>query len=160
MRRKVVIILVVVFAGGALLGLFVPRLLHKGDISSPTDFLSKHLSLSESQKRDMESLSQSFYAKVETIKAELAQKRGELSELLGDPSSPQEDISNKVGEITFLQAQFQRETINHLEGIKSLLTKDQQAKFLSLIRRRLHPGGPWRRVGGEIDQDGSNYWKN
>ncbi len=145
MRKKVVIILVAVFAGGVLSGLFVPRLLKKENLPSPpTDFLCHYLSLSESQKKEMESLDRSFYARIEKIRTELRQRRAELSELLGESPSSQKEITNKVSEIASLQAELQRETINHLVEIRSLLTPEQQTKFFSLIGKRLRPGRPWK----------------
>jgi Spy/CpxP family protein refolding chaperone len=145
MRKKIIIILVAVFASGVLSGLFIPRLLKKEDLSSsPTDFLSSYLSLSDSQKNKIESLDRSFYARVEKIRAELDQKRSELSQLLGESSPDQKKIKDKVSEIASLQGELQRETITHLEEIRSLLTPEQQAKFFSLIRKRLHPGKPWK----------------
>jgi Spy/CpxP family protein refolding chaperone len=146
MRKKIIIILVVVFASGVLSGLFIPRLLKREILpSSPTDFLCHYLSLSESQKKKIKSLNDSFYARVEKIRAELDQKGAELSDLLGESSSSQEKIRDKVNEIASLQAELQREAINHLEEIRSLLTPEQQAKFFSLIRKRLRRGGPWKR---------------
>jgi Spy/CpxP family protein refolding chaperone len=144
MRKKIIIVLVAVFAAGVVSGLFIPRLLKKKDLpSSPTDFISRYLSLSESQKNKIESLDRSFYARVEKIRTELSERRAELSDLLGGSSSSQEKIRDKVGEIASLQTQLQREAINHLEEIRSLLTPEQQAKFFSLIRKRLHPPAPW-----------------
>ncbi|MFQ6066384.1 MAG: Spy/CpxP family protein refolding chaperone [bacterium] len=149
MRKKIIIILVVVFAAGVASGLFIPRLLKKEDLpSSPTDFISRYLSLSESQKNKIESLDRSFYARVEKIRTELDQKRSELSQILGQSPQNQEKIRTKVSEISSLQAQLQREAINHLEEIRPLLTPEQQAKFFSLIRKRLHPGRPWKRNTG------------
>lgn len=145
MRKKIIIILVAVFASGILLGLYIPRLLKKETLPpSPVDFISSYLSLSESQKKKMGSLDRSFYPRVEKIRTELRQRRTELSELLGQSSSSKEKIRDKVGEITSLQTELQREAINHLVEIRSLLTPEQQAKFFSLIGKRLHPGRPWK----------------
>lgn len=145
MRKKIVIILVAVFAAGIISGLFIPRLLKKENLpSSPINFLCHYLSLSESQKKEIESLDQSFYFRMEKIRTGLRQRRAELSELLGESSSSQEKIRDKVSEIASLQVDLQRETINHLEEISSLLTPEQKAKFFSLIRKRLRPGRPWK----------------
>jgi len=145
MRKKTIIILIAVFAVGVFSGLFVPRLLKKENLpSSPTNFLCHYLSLSESQKKEIESLDRSFYARIEKIRTELRQRRAELSEVLGDSSPNREKIKDKVSEIASLQAELQRETINHLVEIRSLLTPEQQAKFFSLIGKRLRPGRPWK----------------
>jgi len=146
MRKKIIIILVVIFAAGLLSGLFIPNLLKKENFpSSSTNFLCSYLSLSESQKKEMESLNRLFYERAERIRAQLDQRRVELSELLGESFPNREKIREKVSEIAFLQAQLQRETINHLERIRSILTPEQQAKFFSLIRKRLQPKGLWKR---------------
>ena len=137
--------MVVVFASGVLSGLFIPRLLKEERLpSTPTDFLCHYLSLSESQKKKIESLDRSFYPRVAKIRTELRERRVELSELLAGSSSSQEKIRDKVSEISSLQAELQREAINHLEEIRSLLTREQEARFFSLIRKRLHPGRSWK----------------
>jgi len=41
--------------------------------------------------------------------------------------------------------QLQKETVDYLEKIRSILTPEQQEKFFSLIRRKLCPKKPWRR---------------
>jgi len=145
MRKKIVIILVAVFASGILSGLYIPRLLKKETLRpSPVDFVSRYLSLSKSQRNKIKSLDSSFYARVEKIRTELDQKRSELSDLLGESPSNDKKIRDKMSEIASLQAELQRETINHLVEIRSLLTPEQQTKFFSLIRKRLHPGKPWK----------------
>jgi Spy/CpxP family protein refolding chaperone len=144
MRKKIVIILVVVFAGGILLGVFIPRLLERRHFPSPpAHFISRYLSLSESQKKKMESLDQSFRAKLQETRTQLDEKRAELSDMLGESSPDHEKIKDKVSEIASLQAQLQRETIDHLQEVRSILTPEQEDKFLSLVRKRLHPRGPW-----------------
>jgi len=148
MRKKIIIILVVVFSAGLLSGIFIPKLLKKESLQlPPTDFLCNYLSLSKSQKEKIERLDKSFYVKVEKIRDQLDQKRAELSELLGESSPNQEKIKDKMSEIAFLQAQLQTETANHMEKIRSILTPEQQTKFLSLIRKGLHSQGPWRGRG-------------
>jgi len=145
MRKKLIIILMVVFIAGILSGTFIPKLLKRENLrSSSTDFLCNYLSLSKSQKERMESLNKSFYARIEKIRAQLDQRRAELSDLLGEPSSDQKKVRDKMSEIVSLQAQLQVETVNHLEEIRSILTPEQQVKFFSLIRRRLHPERPPR----------------
>ena len=120
MRKKIVIILVAVFAAGVVSGLFIPRLLKKETLRpSPVDFVSRYLSLSKSQRNKIKSLDSSFYARVEKIRTELDQKRSELSELLGESSSNDKKIRDKMSEIASLQAELQRETINHLIEIRS-----------------------------------------
>ena len=143
MRKKILIILIIViFASGTLLGVFVPRLLRRGDVLlSPVGFISRYLSLSESQRKKMELLDPSFNTKIEKIETELEQKRAELSDMLGEPSPDWEKLKDQVSEIASLQAQFQMETIDHLQEIRSILTPEQQTKFFSLIGKRLHPGG-------------------
>lgn len=146
MRKKIILTLLVVFAGGVISGLFIPQLLKRERLpSSPTDFLCHYLSLSESQKKKMESLDQTFYVRVEKIRTETGERRAELGELFEESSLNQEKIRVKVNEISSLQAEFLRETIIHMVEIRALLTPEQQAKFFSLIKKRLYRGRPWMR---------------
>ncbi|RLE12148.1 hypothetical protein DRI96_04980 [Candidatus Aerophobetes bacterium] len=144
MRKKIIIVLVGVFAAGFLSGLFVPNLFKEKNLPS-SKFLSNYLSLSKAQERKIETLNKSFYAKVGNIRAQLDQKRAELGDLLEKPHSNKRKIRNKINEIAILQMQLQKETVDYLERIRSILTPEQQKKFLSLIRRRLHPKRQWRR---------------
>ena len=145
MRKKIVIVLVGVFAAGFLSGLFVPNLFKEKNLPSSSKFLSNYLSLSKAQERKIETLNKSFYAKVGDIRAQLDQKRAELGDLLGKPYSNKRKIRNKINEIAILQVQLQKETVDYLERVRSILTPEQQKKFLSLIRRRLHPKRQRRR---------------
>jgi len=146
MRKKIIIMLVATFITGFFSGVFIPDLFKKENLpTSSSKFLSNYLSLSKAQEKKIESLNKSFYIKVQKIRAQLGQKRAELSELLRETSSDQEKIRDKIDEIASLQVQLQKETINHLERIRAILTPKQQEKFFSLIRKGLHPQRSWRR---------------
>jgi len=148
MRRKTVIILVGVFAVGVLSGLIIPRWLKRGEVVPPTRFISRYLSLSESQREELTVLDQEFRIRLEETRSQLDVKRAELSELLGQPSSQREKVHEKLSEIAFLQGELQRETMSHFEKIRAILNPGQEEKFLSLIQRRLHPRGPWMHQRG------------
>ena len=104
-------------------------------------FLHKHLSLSASQKGCMEALDKPFRSKVNQLKAELRQKRDELSTLLLEPNPIDESINAKLGEIATLQVELQKVVVAHLLEIKEILTPEQQKRFFGMIIEELSPGG-------------------
>lgn len=104
-------------------------------------FLHKHLSLSTSQKSHMETLDKPFRSKVNQLKAELSQKRDELSALLLEPNPAAEIINAKLEEIATLQVELQKVVVAHLLSIKEILTPEQQKRFFAMIIEELSPGG-------------------
>jgi len=147
MKKKLTIILLIIgFSAGIILGLFIPHLWRKEmrPRPGPNHFLARYLSLSDSQREKMESLNGPFYAKIGKIRTQLGQERAELSDLLGESLPDQEKIEIKINKITSLQMQLEREIINHLVEIQKILTPEQRTKFLSFMRRRLCPGN-WRK---------------
>jgi Spy/CpxP family protein refolding chaperone len=143
MKKKLTIILLIAgFSAGIILGLSIPRLWKKGiqPRPGPNHFLANYLSLSESQRKKVESLNGAFYPRITEIRAQLAQERAELSDLLGESPPNQEKIEVKINEIASLQVQLEREVINHLVEMQKILTPEQRNKFLSFTKRRLHPG--------------------
>ena len=144
LKKKLIIILLITgFSAGTILGVSIPRLWRKElhPRPSPNHFLANYLSLSDSQKKEMESLNKPFYIKIRKIRAQLDQERDELSDLLGQFPPDQEKIEVELNEIVSLQAQLEREAINHFVKVGKILTPTQRAKFLSFTRRGLHHKG-------------------
>ncbi|HIE27512.1 TPA: periplasmic heavy metal sensor [Candidatus Poribacteria bacterium] len=110
-------------------------------------FLHKHLSLSESQKSNMEALDKPFRSKVNQLKAELRQKRDELSALLLESNPTAENINAKLDEIATLQVELQKVVVAHLLEIKEILTSEQQKRFFAIIIEELSPEGMSRHGG-------------
>jgi len=147
MKKKLTIILLIAgFSAGIILGLSIPRLWRKEvhPQPGPNHFLANYLSLSDSQREKIESLNKPFYTRIRKIRAQLAQGRAELFDLLGESPKNQEKIEVKINEITSLQAQLEREIINHLVEMEKILTPEQRTKFLSFTRRGLRPEN-WRK---------------
>lgn len=153
--RKKLLILVAIFLVGFGVFLIAARYQfwraekthrHEGGQSS-CYFLHKHLSLSESQKARMEALDKPFRSKVNQLKAELRQKRDELSALLLEPNPTAESINAKLDEIATLQVELQKVVVAHLLEIKEILTPEQQKRFFAMIIEELSPGGMNRHGG-------------
>ena len=106
--------------------------------------LKPHLSLSESQLKQLKPLEKSLELKMEKLRILLREKRGELVDLLTEPQPDQKAIANKLNEIASGQVELEKEIVTHLLQIKEILTPMQQKKFFALIEDRLCPGGKHR----------------
>ena len=150
-KRWFVISVIVSLCAGVILGLSVPHLLRK-DVAShftPNHFLANYLSLSDSQRKKVESLNRAFYPKIMRMRAQLAEKRAELSELLEEAPLNQEKIEVKINEIAHLQAQLEKEVLNHIGEVGQILTPAQRKRFFSFVRERLRRREKgWGRDGG------------
>ena len=154
MKRKSVIILVAIFAIGFASGIFVDKIRERRRLlfPPPSRFLSKHLSLSKSQKDKINAMHKLLYAKIAWMETELSQKRRELYKLLENPEQNKEKIDEKIKEIASLQKDIQREAMNNLREMNKVLTKEQQDKFFSLIKKRLNNrGGRWEKMSKKME---------
>jgi Spy/CpxP family protein refolding chaperone len=114
---------------------------HQEGEHSPMSFLSKELSLSQSQTREMESLRKALEPKMEEIREELRDKRVQLVNLLIEAEADLEKINTRLNEIESLQTELQKLVINHLLQEKKILSPEQQKKYFSIISNRLCPEG-------------------
>jgi len=155
MKRKSVIILIVIFVIGFASGMFTDKMIEKRRLSfspqPPSGFLSEYLALSKSQKDKINAIHRILYVKIAELRTELSQKRRELYKLLKNPEQNTEEINQKIDEIASLQKDIQRESMNNLREMRKVLTKEQQDKFFSLIKRRLNNRGErWERMLGKM----------
>jgi len=150
-KKWFVISLIVSLCAGIVLGLSVPHLLRRdaASHSTPNHFLASYLFLSDSQRKRVESLNRAFYPKITRMRAQLAEKRAELSELLEGSSLNQEEVEVKINEIAHLQAQLEKEVLNHIGEVGQILTPAQRKRFFSFVRERLRRREKgWGRDGG------------
>jgi Spy/CpxP family protein refolding chaperone len=148
MRKKLLILLAILLLGFAV-SLFAAKYqfwragkpCYHGSGQSSYCFLHKRLSLSESQQGRMDALDKPFRSKVNQLKAELSQRRDELSALLLEPSPTAESINAKLDEIAASQVELQKVVVAHLLKIKETLTPEQQKRFFAMIIEELSPGG-------------------
>jgi len=99
------------------------------------------IELTENQKQQVEEIRRDFLPRVADIRQALRQKRLELNDLLfADPPDLQA-IEYKSSDISKLQAQLEREVIDHILQEKELLSPGQKKQFYKVIRGEFEKGG-------------------
>jgi len=101
-------------------------------------FLCQQLSLSESQIKAMEVLSQNFHMHTDSINSALKIKRSELIKTLSESNPDIKKIESQIEEINDLQADLQKNVIQYLLEKKEKLTTDQQKKFFAILQERFN----------------------
>ena len=99
------------------------------------------IKLSEGQKQQVEEIRREFLPKVAGIRQALRQKRLELNDLLFIEPSDTQAIEDKSATIVKLQAELEKEVIDHILQEKELLTPEQQRCFYEVIQREFEKGG-------------------
>lgn len=125
------------------------------DIMGQPEFMRRELKLTDEQVAQWTPLREQFHAKLARLRPALQAKRAELVQLVAAPEADRARIDAVAAEIQALQAELQKECIQHLLDEKKILTTEQQRKFLDTIRARLledaspaatnagsHHGGP------------------
>ncbi|MGE5300101.1 MAG: Spy/CpxP family protein refolding chaperone, partial [Acidobacteriota bacterium] len=99
------------------------------------------IKLTEEQKTQVEEIRKDFLPRVAGIRQALRQRRLELNDLLfGEPPDMQA-IAGKSGDISKLQAQLEREVVDHILQEKELLSPEQKRQFYDVIRTEFEKGG-------------------
>ena len=101
------------------------------------DFLHRELALSEAQAAQMKVLKETFQSNIKPIRAALRTIREQFVQLLMATKPDRPKIDAVRSEIDSLQAELQKQVIDHLLAEKKILTEEQQQKFFSIIRERL-----------------------
>jgi Spy/CpxP family protein refolding chaperone len=107
------------------------------DIMGQPDFMRRELGLSDEQAAQWKPLREKFQTSLARLRPALQSKRAELVQLVGAPEPDRERIEAVAREIQALQAELQKECIQHLLHEKKILTPEQQRKFLDAVRARL-----------------------
>ncbi|HET6496337.1 MAG TPA: periplasmic heavy metal sensor [Thermoleophilia bacterium] len=97
------------------------------------------LQLSSSQTHAFEQGDAELSKQVQQIDEHVATHRTELLRLLSEESPPSDQIETVLSEITQLQHEAQRLVVNSLIWKRNVLTDEQKAEFLDVLRRRLCP---------------------
>jgi Spy/CpxP family protein refolding chaperone len=107
----------------------------------------KTLNLETEQRRVLESLLPDHRRRVRDLRAELAQKRFELFEMLKEGAAAWPGIQEKVKEVSILQGKLEEEVLRFSLAFQEHLKPDQKAAFITFLERRLPgvPGGTGRR---------------
>jgi len=107
------------------------------DIMGQPDFMRRELKLTDEQAAQWTPLREKFQANLARLRPALQAKRAELVQLVAAPEPDRARIDAVAAEIQALQAELQKECIQHLLHEKKILTPEQQRKFLETIRARL-----------------------
>lgn len=99
------------------------------------------IALTENQKQEVEDIRRDFLPRVAGIRQTLRQKRLELNDLLFTEPVDMQAIEEKSRDISKLQAQLEREVIEHIIQEKELLSPGQKRQFYDVIRGEFEKGG-------------------
>jgi heavy-metal resistance protein len=99
------------------------------------------IALNNEQKRQVEDIRRDFLPKVAGIRQSLRDNRLKLNDLLFTESPDFKLIAEKSNEISALQAQLEREVIDHILQEKNLLSPEQKREFYDVIRTEFEKGG-------------------
>jgi periplasmic protein CpxP/Spy len=99
------------------------------------------IKLSEGQKQQVEEIRRDFLPRVAGIRQALRQKRLELNDLLFAEPPDMQAIEAKSRDISMLQAQLEREVIEHIIQEKQLLAPEQKKQFYKVIQGEFEKGG-------------------
>jgi len=97
--------------------------------------------LNEGQKQQVEDIRRDFLPRVAGIRQALRQRRLELNDLLFAEPPDMQAIESKSRDISKLQAQLEREVIEHIIQEKQLLAPEQRIQFYDVIRTEFEKGG-------------------
>jgi Spy/CpxP family protein refolding chaperone len=112
----------------------------------PGEYICQKLSLSDSQKQNMEACRRIFTEGIAQKKKILNHKRNELVELISQPTPETEKIDSLLEEIGTAQTELEKDVVNHILHEKELLNLEQQKRFLDLIKGCLLPGEKCEKV--------------
>ena len=99
------------------------------------------IKLTTGQKHQVEEIRKDFLPRVAGIRQALRQKRLELNDLLFAEPPDIQGIEEKSREISRLQAQLEKEVIEHIIHEKQLLTPEQRRQFYKVIQGEFEKGG-------------------
>jgi Spy/CpxP family protein refolding chaperone len=99
------------------------------------------IKLTESQKQQVEEIRKDFLPRVAGIRQTLRQRRLELNDLLFAEPPDMQSIEEKSKDISKLQAQLEKEVIEHIIEEKELLSPEQRRQFYKVIHGEFEKGG-------------------
>jgi Spy/CpxP family protein refolding chaperone len=108
------------------------------------DYFNKQLGLTEAQSDSMESLRSRFWQDIKPLRGQLDQARKDLFQVLKQDSLDDQKLNVKIDEISEIQKLMQRKTIENFLQHQSILTPEQNKKFIEIMSSRLYFGEPGR----------------
>ena len=119
----------------------------QGPLPPPPQEIWRTLNLEREQRRVLEGLLPEHRRRVRDLRAELAQKRFELFEMLKEGAGVWPGIQEKVKEVSTLQRKLEEEVLRFSLAFQEHLKPEQRAAFLTFVERRMPnvQGGKGRR---------------
>ena len=119
----------------------------QGPLPPPPQEIWRTLNLETEQRRVLEALLPEHRRRVRDLRAELAQKRFELFEMIKEGAAAWPGIQEKVKEVSALQGQLEEEVLRFSLAFQEHLKPEQRAAFITFVERRLPnvQGGKGRR---------------
>jgi Spy/CpxP family protein refolding chaperone len=102
-----------------------------------TAWLSHELGLSESQKRDIETLEKDFQSKLNASCAAHCAARFALGDELMKPKPDTERERADVERMNQVQAEAERATLEHILKVRALLTDEQARRYSAVIHNQM-----------------------
>jgi Spy/CpxP family protein refolding chaperone len=99
----------------------------------PHAHLFEELALPPEKEALMRRKAEAFHADLEKKRQEIEQKRVYLLTLMRADEPDEKAIQNVIGDINKIQEGMQKEVVAHMLEFKSMLSKNQQKRFLDLI---------------------------
>ncbi len=99
--------------------------------------LSKELNLTPEQRKAIKEMDAGFRKILKENREKIIEKRKRVLELIREDRPDREAIDSVLSEIRELQWRIQLLAIGHIIDEKSVLSKEQQAKFYDLMEKRL-----------------------
>jgi len=114
-----------------------------------SDWFARELQLTPTQQTQLASLDKEFSSKCDSYCADLCAARAALGEELQRANSITPKVEELLDKMRAAQAASERETVRHLFCIKSILTPEQQRRYIGLIAGKFcacpkcphHPAG-------------------
>lgn len=128
-----------------------------------SDWLARELQLTPAQRTQLASFGTEFSGKCDSHCAELCGARVALGEELQRADSITPKVEELLGKMQVAQAASERETVQHLFRIKSILTPEQQRSYIELINGKLCcscPRGVHHTNGHHMTSEFSNHGEN
>ena len=109
----------------------------QGPLPPPPQEIWRTLNLETEQRRVLESLLPEHRRRVRDLRAELAQKRFELFEMLKEGAAAWPGIQEKVKEVSALQGKLEEEVLRFSLAFQEHLKPEQRAAFITFVERRM-----------------------
>ena len=119
----------------------------QGPLPPPPQEIWRTLNLETEQLRVLEALLPEHRGRVRDLRAELAQKRFELFEMIKEGAAAWPGIQEKVKEVSALQGKLEEEVLRFSLTFQEHLKPEQRAAFITFVERRMPniQGGKGRR---------------